>query len=1065
MKSLIKYFIKHPIWAHVIKILILAFGLISIFSMRTSFFSELDSNMISISVVYPGASPEEIEQGVIQKIEDNLKGIQGIDRYSSNSRENFGAMGIEVFRSYNTDEVLQDVKNAVERINSFPAGIEPPVVAKAPATEFAISFGIFGVDDLTSLKSMAKKVEDDLRAIPGLSQVTITGYPPENITAYVNETSLRAYKLTFDDISRALRTANIEITAGSVKTLDEEIIIRMKERKYYAEELQDVVIKSQADGKVIRIRDVARIENDWEESPNKSFINGKRAVIFTVSKLQGENILKITENVKTYIEQFNNKKSAYQAVIVDDFTESLVKRIDTLLSNGGQGAILVILGLSLFLNIRLSFWVALSIPFSFLGMFLVGYMFGITINVISMFGCIIVVGILVDDGVVVAEQIFQNYEKGMKPFDAAIKGVLEVMDSVIFSVLTTIAMFIPFFFLDGRSGAGMKDMGFVVIVALIISLLEAALLLPVHLAHSKALRGNHKENKVRQFLNKFLEYPRDVLYKNSLKFFVEHKAIAVAIMIMITILTVGGFAGGHIKFTFFPFIDGDAFEIKLSLPAGTRETQTEAIAARIEKAVWEVNEELTAKRKDGQQVIRNVIKHIGAGPSSFRGPQGMVASNGNSNDATIQVSLLNGEERNLESFKISNMIRDKVGPVYEAETITFGGGSIFGKPVSLSLVSPDLEDLDSTKIKIKEQLSRMPEIGNITDNDPLGMREIKVKLKESAYMLGLSNLEALRQIRQGFFGDEVQRLQRGNDEIKVWVKYSPEDRDMIGKWEDMRINLPNGNSYPLREVAEYEIVRGKTVINHIDGKREITIEADMVDQNAEVPPVLQKINTEIMEPIFARFPSISTVESGQRREVMKMANTARTGLSLAFIMMFFLIVLSFRSFSQALIVLGLLPLGIIGAIWGHYFMGTPVNIMSIYGIIALIGVVVNNSIVYINTFNGYLKDGMAYFDAIYAAGINRFRPILLTTGTTVLGLAPLLAEKSLQAKFLIPMAISLAFGLTIGSFFVLVFLPVLLVLLNDAKRGAKWLWTGKKPERESLEPAIKEELQIKEYMD
>jgi multidrug efflux pump subunit AcrB len=1065
MKGLLTYFIKHPKWAQVIKILILGFGFIALMNMKTSFFSELESNMISISIIYPGASPEEIEQGVIQKIEDNLKGIQGIDRYSSNSRENIGSMGIEVFRSYNTDEVLLDVKNAVDRISSFPVGMEPPVVAKAPATEFAISFGIYGNDDLNTLKSIAKKIEDDLRSVKGISQVSISGYPAENIVAYINEFALQTFNLNFDDIAKALKSANVEITSGSIKTEDEEILIRMKQKFYYAESLQDIIIKAMPDGRLIRLRDVVRIENGWDESPNKSFINGNRSVIFNISKIKGENILEITDNVKKYIETFNLQNNVIKAVIIDDYTDTLTQRIDTLISNGGQGAILVILGLALFLNLRLAFWVALSIPFSFMGMFLVGYLAGITINVISLFGCIVVVGMLVDDSVVIAEQVYQNFEKGMKPFNAAINGVMEVLPSVIFSILTTVAMFTPFFFMDGRSGAGMKDMGFVVIVALFVSLLEASLLLPIHLAHSKALHKREKENKIRIFLDKILLYPRDVWYNKSLKFMLNHKLIAVAIMFFLTLVTIGGFVGGHIKFTFFPFIDGDAFEIKLTLPAGTREGKTEELADRIEKAVWEVNKKLSNKRNDGNQVVRNVVKHIGSGPGTFRGPAGLVAGNGNSNDATIQVILLNGEIRNLESFKISNMIREKVGEVYEAETLIYGGGSIFGKPVSLSLISQDLNDLDGIKTFLKKELGDMSEIGNVTDNDLLGLREIEIKLKEKAYLLGLTNIEVARQIRQGYFGDEVQRLQRGTDEIKVWVKYSVDDRSNIRNWEDMRIKLANGSSYPISEIADYEIKRGKTVINHINGKREITIEADLLDQNAEVPPILEKITNELLNPAFKKYPSVTLTESGQKREIMKMANTAKVGLSVAFVILFFLIVLSFRSFSQALIVISLIPLGIIGAVWGHYFQNTPVNMMSIYGIIALIGVVVNNSIVYINTFNSYLKEGKSFKTALIDSGINRYRPILLTTGTTVLGLLPLLAEKSLQAKFLIPMAISVAYGLMIGSFFVLVFLPVMITLLNDVKRISKWIWTGKMPDRESIEPAIIEDVKIQKYLD
>lgn len=1064
MKDFLSFFIKYPTWATVIKIMILAFGFVALLNMKTSFFPELEPNIINMTIIYPGASPEEIEEGVIQKIEDNLKGVKGIDRITSVARENSGSITVEALRSFNIGEVLDDVKNAVDRISSFPIGMEPVVVAKSNGAEFAISFAIYGTEDLYSLKHIAKKIEDDLRAIPGISQVSISGYPREEIVAYINETDLRRYQIKFDDVARAIRSANIEITAGSIKTSAEEMLIRVQQKNYYAENMQNIVVKALPDGKLVRLFDVAKIENTWEEVPQKTYVNGKRAVLFTVQKVFGENIIQISDDINKYVIDFNQKNKIVKAEVIDDFTKTLRQRIDTLIVNGAQGALLVIIFLALFMNARIAFWVALSIPFSFMGTFLLAYFLGVTINAVSLFGSIIVVGMLVDDGIVISEQVYQEYEKGEVAFLAALKGALQVYGSVIFSVLTTVVMFVPFFFMDGRNGASMRDMAFMVITALTFSLFEALILLPAHLAHSKALHQDRKISKFREKLDSILMIPRDILYVNTVKFFIKYKLMAMGVIIFLSVVTIGAFAGGFIKATFFPFVDGDSFNIAVTMPAGTREDVTESILNKIEKAAIEVNKELKKQRGDGQDFILATVKNVGIGDFASRGPAGGSATISSSNEGVVQIKLLDGEIRDFESFKISNLIRDKVGPIYGAEKVTFGGGSIFGKPISISIVSPNFEELEIVKRKIKDGLRNMSEVGDITDNDPSGLREIKITLKDKAYLLGLTNLEIARQIRQGFFGDEIQRLQRGEDEIKVWTRYAQEERQSLGKWEDMRIRLTNGSEFPLKELVDYKIERGRVVVNHIDGKRQITIEAELKDQNMEVPPILNRINAEIVNPLLAKYPSVSTVESGQKREILKMARTARTGLIVGFVIMFLLIVLSFRNWLQSIVVILLLPLGLIAASWGHFIQSAPVSIFSAYGIVALIGIFVNNAIVFINNLNDQLVAGLSFEDAILDSAITRFRPILLTTVTTVLGLLPLLAEKSLQAQFLIPIAISIGYGLLFGSFFILVILPVLLYILNDLRRFAFWIKTGKKATREEVEPAIIEEGKIKYYM-
>jgi multidrug efflux pump subunit AcrB len=602
-------------------------------------------------------------------------------------------------------------------------------------------------------------------------------------------------------------------------------------------------------------------------------------------------------------------------------------------------------------------------------------------------------------------------------------------------------------------------MALVVIVALIFSMIEAALILPAHLAHSKALRTGMKNSAFRQKLDKIILYPRDVWYSKSVKYFLKHWYMVAAIGILLTFATVGAFKGGIIGLTFFPFLDSDSFEISLVMPAGTREDVTEEILKRIEKATYEVNKELSSKRDDNQQVIEKVLVNLAKAPMGLWGS----TESGNGNIGTVRVVMMPGDDRNLDSYIIQNAIRDKVGPVYDAERLTYGEGSRFGKPVSFTLVSPSLDDLAKARDEVKAGLNTLSELRGVVDDAPDGMREIKMRLKDKAYALGLTSVEIARQVRQGFFGDEIQRLQRGPDEVKVWLKLSLKDRSSIRKFEETRIKVPGGIEVPLNELIDYDIRRGPTVINHLDGKRVITVDASFVDEHAEVPPILNRAKEEILYPVLAKYPSVKTAESGQQREIMKTARSSQKALTAGFIVMFFLIVLSFRSFSQAAVVLALIPLGLIGAAWGHWLHGIPVNMMSAYGIIALIGIIVNNSIVFVNTSNDFLRTGMRFDDAIYSAGMNRFRPILLTTVTTVLGLLPLVLETSRQAQFLIPMAISVSYGLLFGASFTLVFLPVYLKILNRTKWKAKRLWTGEDLLPRDVEPALVEQKNLEKY--
>ncbi len=1060
MRSFIRFFIKYPIWTWAIKIMIIGFGILAVLNIKSSFFPERESKSINVNLVYPGASPEEIERGVIQKIEDNLKGVQGIEKYESTSKENLGAVNIEVFEGYNTDEVLQDVKNAVDRINSFPIGLEPPVVAKRPQIEFAFSFAIYGDVDLKTLKLAAQDIEDDLREVPEISQVELSGFPAEEIVLYVKEENLLRYNLTFDKIVEALRKANIDISAGAIKTEKEEILIRLENKVYYAEKLEDVVVFAAKDGREIRVRDIGEIRNTWAETPQRSFVNNLPAAYIIVNKLFGENILDITEKAREYVENYNSKSGrTLTAEVINDASESLRGRIDMLVANGLIGSLLVILTLTLFINWRLALWVAFSIPFCFLGMFGVAYLTGLTINVMSLFGCIVVVGILVDDGIVVAEQIYQKYEEGISPYKAAIEGTLQVLKSVFFAVMTTIVAFLPFYFMD-TPGPKISDMSFVVIFTLLFSLLEVLFILPTHLSHSKALGKRDKKVFIlREKFDNGFKYVKNEIYGKTLDLFLNHKIIPIVMTIAFTILTFAAISGGIIKFTLFPSIDRDNFEINIELTAGSRETETLEVLNKVEAAIRTVNERIKEERGIEDDIIIRVVKNL----ASTRGNWGTTEGSG-SNAGYIQVQLADEKIRNKPSLEIATMIQEEVGPIKNIQKAEFGATTFFGKPISFTLVGRNLKELSKAKEEIKQKMSEFSELRDITDNDPQGYREIQIELKEKAYLLGFTSNEIARQIRQAFFGEEVQRLQRGQDEVKIWVKYDLEGRSSIDDFEQMRIKRNNEETYPVKELISYEIKRGPVQINHTDGMRQIAVESEIVDPKIAIPGLITKIRTEVIDKVLSKYPSVKTIVSGQEYRAKKF-QAGRIYIFIALAIMFFLISLSFHSFIQAFLVLALVPLGVFGAMWGHVMQGHLMSIMSWYGVIALTGIIVNDSIVLVNQVNDNIRNGFDFFEAVKDAAISRFRPIILTTLTTVLGLLPLLAETSVQAQFLIPMAVSVAFGLMFASIFVLFLLPSLLIIINSIKLTIKWILTGERLSPLAVEPAFIEKQNIEKYLN
>jgi multidrug efflux pump subunit AcrB len=1043
MRKVIEHFIKYPVAANVIILALVVLGTAGIFTLNSSFFPLNESRFISIRVAYPGASPQEMEEGIVLKIEDNIRGLIGIDRFTSTSSENSAQIQIEVLKGYDVDAVLQDIKNAVDKVPSYPAGMEPPVISKTIGRTEAVSMALHGENvSLKSLKQIAREVETDLRAMGGISQVEVSGYPAEEIEIAVDENKLRAYNLTFRDVANAISGTNILVTGGSIKTETEEFLIRVSNRAYYGVDLDHVVVKSDESGNKVRLIDVAVVRDRWSENPNRSYFNGRPSVRIQVSTTNSEDLITVADLAKEYIGDFNESHSNVQIDITRDASQTIVQRTELLLRNGGQGIFLVLLFLALFLKPRLAFWVAFGIPISFFGMFIFADAIGVTINVLSLFGMIIVIGILVDDGIVIAENIYYHYEKGKNPIRAALDGTMEVIAPITSAIITTIIAFSTFFFLDGRIGEFFSEVAVVVILTLSISLVEALIILPSHVAHSKALTKGQKTYFFNRYADRFITWMRDTLYGPYLKFFLKNKFLGFAIPIAILAVTIGSMSGGIIRFTFFPSIASDRVSITLRMPQGTNESLTDSLITRIEDAAWEVNDDFTKRQTGNKPVIQNILKTIGPGTSN----------------ADLRINLLPGEERDFPSFAISTAISEKVGPLHGVEAVEFGSGGRFGgSPVSVSLMGNNIDELKGAKEILKSALRENSLLKDVTDNDPAGIKEIEIKLKENAYPLGFTLGNVISQVRSGFFGLQVQRFQRRRDEIRVWVRYDRSERSSIKNLDDMRIVSTTGERVPLSEIASYEIARGEISINHLDGRREIRVDADLKDPSNSATEILSGIKEEILPVIQAQFPSVTASFEGQNREANKVSGSAGMVLPIIIFMIFVVITFTFRSFSQPLMLLLMVPFSLIGVAWGHWIHGFSVNMLSYLGVIALVGIVVNDGLVLIGKFNGFLKEGLKFDDALYEAGKSRFRAIFLTSLTTIAGLTPLIFEKSRQAQFLIPMAISIAYGIALATVLTLVMLPLMLSLGNKMKVYWKWGTTGDKPTKEEVERAIIEQ--------
>lgn len=1048
MRKLVSIFVKYPFYGKIIIFILLVGGIASTISMRLSFFPEFESRDINIMVAYPGASPKEMEEGITTRIEEAIRGIPGIREISSTSSENVATIQINTTGEYDLDETLMEVKNAVDGISGFPVDAERPVVYKVRSRSMAMFLGLSGDVDLLTLKNIAYQIEDDFLNSGIVSQVNLGGFPPVELSVEVSEENLLRYNITFDEIARAISLNNRDISAGQIKSDKEEILIRSRARSVDPNVISDIIIRANNDGSFLRIRDIGTVKMQFADVSFSSYMNGKESISIRIQKLMEEDLAEISRYVRDYVEEFNEKHESVKLEVTYDFLNNLHSRLNLLLKNGGIGLALVLITLGLFLSFRLSAWVAWGIPASFLAMFIIGNMYGITINMISLFGMILVIGILVDDGIVIAENIYSHFESGKSPAKAAVDGTMEVLPAVVTSILTTVVAFSPLIFVKQVRMQFMFEVAFVVIVSLLFSLFEAFLVLPGHVGNPKVLRQKRTigfSGKIRRYLDILIDFMKMRFYGALLKRLITWRYIFVTVPVALIFITIGLFAGNIIKFTYFPSIPFDQFNVDLAFTPGTGEQITLSHLRRMEDSIWQVNEDLMEEYNDTSNFINYTFVSTGG---AFNGSE----SGGHAGN--IFVLLRDLEDAPVNSFEIVNRVRDKIGDIPEAEKFTVAGRNTFGNPISVSLLGKNLNELDAAKKYLVDGLMEIPEIQNITDNNALGKREIQLQLKPKAYFLGLDHASISNQVRQGFFGGQAQRLQHGKDELRVWVRYPKSDRISIGQLESMKIKTQRGE-FPLIELADYSVERGPVNIQRYNGSREIRIDAEPVDPLTPIPPILEYINTQIVPEINTNFPGVRVEYQGQRRDSAESTSELSNLYGIAFFIMVLIVIIHFKSVWQGMIIILMIPIAWLGSVWGHGIEKLPVSMLSVWGMVALSGVIVNDAVVFLQKYNRFLLEGLTIKEAVYNAGLSRFRPIVLTSVTTVIGLYPIIWESSFQAQFLKPMAVALAYGVLFGTAFILIFFPVLILIVNDTKAFLKYLWTGKKVrDRKSLEEAI-----------
>ncbi len=1095
MRSVITWVARNGPTINTMMLAILLTGVWSATQLYSESFPEFQLDQVKITVPYPGASPSEVEEGICQKIEEAIRAVEGIKKISAVAQEGSGTVVAELKASVSDPQrVLNDLRSEVDRIPSFPLEAEDPevqlVVARSPTIRVALFGGQVLPKQLNQieqrqwrlrqqlqLREVAERVREELLDLDSISSVDIVAEKKYQIDVELSEDALRKYGLTLQEVGQILRRENIELPAGTIKTAASEYLVRGKNKRSIGQEIDELPLLTRPDGAVLRVRDLGQSVDGFEENDAGTFVAvpdeqtgvispGMPAITLVVQKTSSEDLLQITSDVRDYVTNKSKQlPPGYQLIFYDDQSIIVQERLDTLVQNGLMGLVLVFIVLSLFLEFRLAFWVSLGIPISIAGGLLVLLSQDQTLNMVSTFAFLLVLGIVVDDAIVVGENVYRHREMGKSLMQASIDGTCEVAAPVISSVLTTTFAFMPMLYVSGTLGKVMVVMPIVVISVLAFSLAESLFILPNHLADGSSdvavplrrrtligqlnpLRGLWRlaryllgptvaalgmvlyrvQAAVTQGLHDFIEG----VYQPLLRRCIHYPAIAVAASLALLIMTFGLVVGGFTPFVFFPKLDAPFIKASVKFPNGTPIYETEQAVAKMVKALERIQKQ--QQRQYGESPIKLVVWTTGYSEGEGRGPQASQDRTSASHVGQVSVELIGSELRTDTSDDISAKWRREVvealGGIAGVEELKFGtaAGGPGGKPIEFQIVGSDMRQLEAAVEVAKEQLQTYEGVFDVADNSLPGKPELQVRVKPNAEAIGIDSNQVAQTLRASFYGEEVMRLQRGRHEVKLMVRYPPEERESLENLENIRIRSAEVGEIPIEEVALVDVERGYSEINRVDQKRQITVTADLDEATTNAQQIVNGLKASFVPRLLEQFPSIQVRWEGQEKQRQESLQSLFLGFVVALFAMYVLLTTQFGSYIQPFFVLTAIPFGFIGAIVGHFIMGLPLTLFSMFGMVALAGVVVNDSIVLIDFINQRRASGAPLEAALSQAGRERFRPVLLTSLTTIAALVPIMLESSLQVQILIPMATSLAFGLISSTMFVLLLVPSIYAL-------------------------------------
>lgn len=1036
MHTAIAWFTRNPVAANLLMAVLCVGGLLSIFTVNQEEFPSFEIPIVSITVPYLGAAPEEVERGVCIRIEEAIEGVAGIDKVFTMASEGTCMVNAELEIDADDIVALNEIKGRVDGINSFPVETEKPIVSMMAIQRKVLYVALSGNADERILKEVARQLRQDITAIEGVSQVGVDYTRPYEISIEVSEYALRRHGITFDQITRAVRDSSLDMPGGSIKARDGEILLRSKGQAYRGEEFEAVVVLTRPDGTNVTLGEIAEIKDGFEEGDLYARFNGKPAVVLTVAQLDTQDIMQIATDVKAFIERARPSLPEGLALTVwTDASRELEERMDVLNTTALGGLTLVLIVLALFLRFRLAMWVAAGIPIALLGTIAVFPYVDINISTMTVIAFILVLGILVDDAIVVGERVYSHEQAGKPRVQAAIDGTREVSIPVIFGVLTTMAAFLPIVIVRGSMTEFFGVIGHVVMLALVFSIIESQLVLPAHLAHRKRgarrSRAGRGWNRLQGRLSGWLERMGSDYYAPFVARAIAKRYITAAIGLGILILALAFLASGRLVFGFFPAMEGDRIYAQVEMPEGVSVEVTTQAARQIERAAEALDRELTLELGRDKPIVLNQLTSIGT-PADRDGPPELPQP-GRSHFAEVVIELPLARDRdNRSTAEIANRWRELVGPVTDAVKLRFTSDRFSaGEPINYQLAGNDVDELRAAGAELRAELARYGGVFDIHDTFRAGKQEIRLSLLPEARNLGLTLGDLARQVRNAFYGAETQRVQRGQDDVRVMVRFPEAERKSIGNLEDMYIRTPNGQEVPFYSVARFELGRGYSAIRRTDGRRVVNVIAD-VDRSINTPEeILRGIDGKTIPTLLAKYPGLYIGLDGEQEERNEAMRGLGQGALLSLVIIYALLAVPLRSYVQPLVIMSVIPFGAVGAIFGHWVMGVHLQFFSALGIVALSGVVVNASLVLVDYVNRCRRRGVDVDEALVLSCNVRFRAIVLTSVTTFVGLIPLMGNQTPMTMPFIPMAVSLAFGVLFATFITLIYVPVLYRIAED----------------------------------